>query len=332
MRASFITSYENPPSALQPNLLCKPSQQLIQITNTNPGTDPSNVTFIVDNLAPAISGDGTQIVFFSNATSLDAANPNPNGNFEIYKAILPPGATAATNFKRLTNTGKNRDSESLRRLFGNIDPVISDDGGTIVFLSSRQNFNSVSGIPAFTANNPDNNAEIFVCNVTDTGGQCRQLTVSNPDDRPNPNLPGGVNYGVKLSGNGQMVAWVSDLNYDPARLNNDANEEIFIANLGNNTFRQVAQTFLSAPFGAVVPICNPASGTCSVDLSAGVNSIPVFNRPFSSDGRLFVFESAGNLDGANNTRTRNLFIFDQTTALRGGLPTRQSLPRLHRTN
>jgi uncharacterized protein (TIGR03437 family) len=291
----------------------KSLQQLIQVTNTNPGTDPSNATFIVDNLAPVITGDGTQIAFYSNATSLDPANPNPNGNFEIYKAILPRGATTASSFKRITNTGRNLDSDPLRRLFGNTDPVISDDGNTIVFLSSRQNFNTVNGIPAFAANNPDRNAEVMVCNLTDTGGQYRQLTVSNPADRPSPNLPGGVNYGVKISGNGQMVAFVSDFNYDPARVNNDANEEIFIYNLINNSFRQVTQTSLSAPFNAVVPICDITTGVCSIDPTAGFNSIPVSNRALSSDGRLLVFESSGNLDGANNTKTRNLFVYDTIT-------------------
>jgi WD40 repeat protein len=288
----------------------KPLNLVIQITNTVDARDPSNAFFDVDNRDPAISGNGTQIVFSSNATSLDPANPNPNGNFEIYRAILPPGATNAT-IKRITNTGRNSADEPLRLNQTNSSPVTSDNGSTIAFFSTRQNFNAVNGIPSFVANNPERNIEIMVCNVTDSGGQCRQITVSNPDDRPNPFIPGGVNYGLTISGNGQWLAWISDFNYDPARLNNDANEEIFICNLGINSFRQVTQTLLSAPYVAVVPNCN--SSTCTVDINAAISVLPINTRLFSSDGRFFVFESSGNLDGANSTRTRNLFVFDTTS-------------------
>jgi uncharacterized protein (TIGR03437 family) len=290
----------------------KPSQRILQITNTNPGTDTSNVTFIVDNRAPAISGDGTEIVFASNATSLDAANPNPNGNFEIYKASLELGATTAT-IKRITNTGRNRSDEPLRLNPTNSSPVTSDDGSTIAFLSTRQNFNGVSGIAPLAANNPEGNDEIIVCNLTDTGGQCRQLTVSNPANRPNPSIAGGVNYGVAISGNGQSLAFVSDFNYDPALLNNDANEEIFISNLSNNSFRQLTQTSISLPFPALVPSCDPLTGVCGIDPNAAINVLPINTRPFSRDGRFLAFESSANLDGINSTRTRNLFIFDMVS-------------------
>ncbi len=66
------------------------SGTIIQLTNTANVTDPADSTKILITIScssPIISGDGTQIVFLSNAP-LTAA-PNADGNFEVFRATLP---------------------------------------------------------------------------------------------------------------------------------------------------------------------------------------------------------------------------------------------------
>jgi hypothetical protein len=66
---------------------------VLQANNCPGGCEPAS--FTPTNAVPAISGDGTRIVFASSSGLLTDI-PNPDGNVELYLATLPRGATVAT--------------------------------------------------------------------------------------------------------------------------------------------------------------------------------------------------------------------------------------------
>jgi uncharacterized protein (TIGR03437 family) len=286
------------------------STDVIQITHTGDYTDTTGVNIDVDCFAPAISGDGNRIVFASNAPSLDPASPNNNGNYELYIADFPPGATIAT-FRRITNTGRETATENLRANFTNFNPSISDDGTVIAFESTRQTFNAVNMFSGFVANNPDFNTEIMVADMgemPETPGQYSQVTVSNRADRPPSFLVEGFNSTPRLSGNGETLVFVSDYNYDNNK-NSDWNEEFFHCRLSDNNILQVTQT--ESPrntYKAVVPIFDPVNLIFSIDVSAPTNLLDPNSKPLNLDGTRLVFESSGNINGSNMNKARQIWI------------------------
>src|SRR5262245_43763954 len=89
-----------------------------QSDNCPGGCEPSQ--FTATNAVPAISGDGTRIVFASSSGALTGI-ANADGNGEIYLATLTRGATTAT-IERITETDGLKDS------FDNNTPAINYDG------------------------------------------------------------------------------------------------------------------------------------------------------------------------------------------------------------
>src|SRR5215470_15694299 len=118
------------------------------------GCEPAG--FTPNNAVPAISGDGTRVVFASTSGMLTGV-PNADGNGEIYLATLPRGAISAT-IERITET------DGLKDIFDNNTPSINYDGSVIAFVSTRRFFKS-RGVQIFTAQNEDGNAQIFVYEV-----------------------------------------------------------------------------------------------------------------------------------------------------------------------
>lgn len=126
--------------------------------------------------APAISQDGSRIVFASTANPLGT---NVDGNSEIF---LHDGT-----LRQITNTTPA--DLSSRTVHGNFLPSISDDGRFIAFSSNRN----------LAGQNSDGNLEIFVFdNSTST---FTQLTSSS----------GTVGFtDAKISGNAMNVAYIRD--------------------------------------------------------------------------------------------------------------------------
>jgi uncharacterized protein (TIGR03437 family) len=314
------------------------SRSIIQITNTQDNADP----FVnVDNRTPSISGDGTKIVFHSNGVLGDM--PNQNFNYEIYLADLPRGATTAT-VTRLTNTGPNFGNEFMRGKVGNYQARVNDDGSAIVFVSNRITFNptNVAGPVGgtFTAVNPDFNDEIVYLRFdpTQMRYQYTQVTISVWQRLG----PGGFNAQPIISGDGMVVAFYSDFNYQGRNEDADGdfpNEEIFLSRYdpGSNGFNtiQVTDTVVDNMLGAIIPACD-ITGACGVTPSAAMNVFFSFTNPLSSDGRWLVLESAGNYDGTNNSRTRNLWLYDTvaqsfrrlTNQTASPIPTQDELRRI----
>jgi len=290
------------------------SRTIIQITSTkNVPEDPNDATkgvhINVSNNAPAISGDGTRIVFSSNAgDQLTDTSPNPDGNQEIYLAILPRGATTAT-FLRITDTPASRTTFPIgpNDAFDNYTPTVNFDGTLIGFVSTRGAFNALdNGTPAFTVDNRNMagtancqsslpNAKIFLYNVT--AKQYTQVTRACDEDATVNFQVRGFNSNPFLSGNGKVLVFLSAFNY--AGKNGDFNGEVFLYNVGDpiNQLTQITDT----------------TGNAAVPVGGAMNVLSPSLRHLNHDGTLLVFESAGDLAGKNTDKTRELFLYNTAT-------------------
>jgi uncharacterized protein (TIGR03437 family) len=291
------------------------TRTMIQLTDTKDIPDATDATKIVrriTNNTPIISGDGTKIVFTSNAALTEAKNDD--GNQEVYLIDLPRNATkrADAKFTRLTDTGKNNDPEIINEIFTNYAPTINDDGSVIAFVSTRRTFNALeNGTPAFTASkeganrdiDPDGNGEIFIYNAT--AKRYSQVTITRDADSIVNFVVRGFNNNPNLSGDGRKLAFLSGFNFpgEAANKNTDFNGEIFIYNVGDaaNTVLQLTNT----------------EGSPAVLVGLPMNLLPAFVHPFNRTGTLLVFESAGNHANKNADKTREVFLAN----LSGATPT-----------
>jgi len=258
-----------------------------QGSNCPGGCEPTQ--FTATNAVPAISGDGTRIVFGSSSGLLTGV-ANADGNGEIYLATLPRGATSGV-IERITET------DGLKNIFDNNTPTINYDGSVIAFVSTRRFFKS-RGVQIFTAQNEDGNAQIYVYNVN--ARSFTQVTHKRIDE-------GILDFDVKgfisnpfLSGDGATLAFLSGFNFGGAVSNADLNGEIFIYKVGD-------------PINQVTQVTN-TSETADVPADGAVNVLSRFSKHLSDDGSLLVFESAG---GASPVKTgeriRDVFIYNVNT-------------------
>ena len=271
-------------------------------TKTNAdGTTTTTTKLTVNNQLPSISGDGTRVVFMSNASL--GGTTNDDGNYEIYTADLPRGSTTPT-FKRITDTTSNYSDETVKEYASNYGPTISDDGKTVAFLSTRVLFRPIANGPAtFTAlkegsgnSDPDGNAEIFI--YSEATQQYTQVTATRDVDATASFTVKGFNASPFLSGDGQVLAFLSGFNFPgaTANKNTDFNGEIFVYRAGSpvNTVIQVTQTSAKAavPFNGVETVL--ASGT----------------HPLNFDGTKLVVESSGDFAAKNSDKTREIYLVD----------------------
>jgi uncharacterized protein (TIGR03437 family) len=288
------------------------TRNLIQLTDTKDVTDPNDATKTLLRLTsntPIISGDGTRIVFTSNAALTEAKNDDANQ--EVYLIDLPRNATKRSDakFTRLTDTEKNTDTEVITEIFTNYTPTINDDGSVIAFVSTRRTFKALeNGTPAFSAAkegansqlDPDGNGEIILYNAATK--RYSQVTVTRDADSLVNFVVRGFNSNPNLSGDGRKLAFLSGFNFPgaAANKNTDFNGEINIYNVGD-------------PANTVLQLTN-TEGTAAVPAGLPMNVLPAFVRPFNRTGTLFVFESAGNHASKNTDKTREVFLANLSAA------------------
>jgi hypothetical protein len=285
----------------------------IQLTNTKDLTETvdgtTKITRRITNNTPVISGDGTKIVFTSNAKLTDTANDD--GNQEVYLIDFPRTATNRSQavITQLTDTGKNTDVEVINEIFTNYSPTINDDGSLLAFVSTRRTFNALAnGTPAFTAAkegansdiDPDGNGEIFLYNVATK--RYSQMTITRDADATVNFVVRGFNNNPNLSGDGQRLVFLSGFNFAgaAANKNTDFNGEIFLYNVGDaaNTVRQITDT----------------TGNSAVPVGGVMNVLPAFTRPLNRTGTLLAFESAGDFAGKNSEKLREVYLADLSAA------------------
>lgn len=274
---------------------------IVETTTNADGTTTTTTKLTVNNQLPSITGDGTRVVFMSNAAL--GGTTNDDGNYEIYAADLPRGATTPT-FKRITDTGATYTGETVKEYASNYAPTVSDDGKTIAFLSTRAIFAPIANGPAtFSAlkegaNNtePDGNAEVFI--YREATRQYTQVTATRDIDATAAFTVKGFNTSPFLSGDGQVLAFLSGFNFPgaSANKNTDFNGEIFVYKAGSpvNTVTQVTATSAKAavPFNGVETVL--ASGT----------------HPLNFDGTKMVIESSGDFVAKNSDKTREVYLVD----------------------
>jgi len=263
--------------------------QTLSGRNCPGGCPPGQATAL--NAVPAISGDGTRIVFASTSAQLTDVS-NADGNAEIYLATLPRGATAAT-IQRITETDGIKDS------FDNNTPTINFDGSVIAFVSTRSLF-KLRGVLQFSAQNEDKNAQIYLYEVNNR--KYTQITHKRIDEGIKDFEAKGFISNPFLSGDGKTLAFLSGYNFSgSAAVNNaDLNGEIYLYKVGDpiNQMTQVTNTTEQA----------------EVPEDGAVNVLSRFSKHLSDDGSLLVFESAGGVAPTKTgERIRDVFLYNATT-------------------
>ena len=279
---------------------------VVQITNTKNIVDAADATKIlvrVSNHNAALSGDGTKIVFSSNSS--DLAGANADGNQEIFLASLPLNSTAAF-FQRITTTQGSTTATNQIQVFDNIYPTINSNGSLIGFVSNRNAATGLTGVV-----NPDRIAQIILYN-TATGAFTQVTTKNEAEGIDSTFAFKGFNLNPQLSGNGSTLIFVSGFNHAPtSTINNaDLNGEVFIYDVATKVITQLTNTTGFAGYPATI---NQA-GTGLVP-DQPVNFFNQNTKHISNDGNLIVIESAGDLEAGKNTdKTREVFIYNRTTA------------------
>lgn len=284
------------------------TRSIIQITDTADLKDPADTTkttAFINSETPVISGDGTKIAFISNASL--GGTTNDDLNYEVYVADLPRNAAQAT-ITRITDTGKDFDSEVVKEIFSNYTPTISDNGSVIAFVSTRRAFKAITGgAQAFSAakegsaqTDPDGNGEIFTYNTATK--TYSQATVTRDLDATVNFVVRGFNANPFLSGDGRTLAFLSGFNFAGTRANKntDFNGEIFVYKLSDaaNTVLQVTDT----------------TGGPAVPANGVMNTLIAFTHPLSADGTKLVFESGGDFAGKNTEKLREVYLADLSGA------------------
>ncbi|MFN7931530.1 MAG: hypothetical protein U0Y68_27090 [Blastocatellia bacterium] len=285
----------------------------IQITNTQHVYDPADadkpfnqrrVLISVSNNNAALSGDGTRIVFSSNSGTLipGEAGRNDDGNQEIFIATLPLNSTTPA-LQRVTTTAASTQASGPTEVFDNHNPTINFNGTLIAFVTNRKD------IPGVT--NPDAIAQIVLYDTNTR--QFTQVTKKNEADAISGFTFKGFNSNPQLSGNGNVLVFISGFNHAPtASVNNsDFNGEIFLYDVAAKTITQLTNTTGFAGFPATVSF--DVRGNLVLTANQAINVLNQNTKHLSNDGNLLVFESSGDFDsGKNADKTREVFLYNRS--------------------
>jgi Tol biopolymer transport system component len=322
-------------------------------TQTAPAESPCTFTQLTataipqqDAFRPAISGDGTRVVFVSNA---NLTGGNPDNSQQLFLLDL----TTRTTTQLTATTGSSTVQSS---------PAINATGTRIAFVSTAD----------LTGGNPNRTSQLFLVDTTTgTTTQLTASTISNLSNGTNPVInaagtriaffsrgtlflvdtttgtttqltgsSGGPNLSPTINAAGTRIVFASTA--DPTGGNPDRNNELFLLDTSTGTTTQLtATTGILANFGAAPAINgdgtrvafvsranltggnadgNPeiflldtSTGT-TTQLTATTGSSTVQSSPaISGDGTRIAFLSSADLTGGNADRTTELFLFDTTT-------------------
>lgn len=179
------------------------------------------------NIAPSINAAGDRIAFFSDR---NLSTTNEDGTFEIFVASI--GGTGAITLTQVTDAQRT----------SSILPSISANGRRVAYIADE------SGGP-----------EVYVAELNADGTVNGITRVTN--------LPGATTDQPVISGNGQVIAFISNANLNNG--NPDGNGEIFVArNTGGNNWTVQQITFTgAAAFNSDADLNN--NGTALAFISTG---------------------------------------------------------------
>jgi outer membrane biosynthesis protein TonB len=316
--SNATTSRPNAPNSTNPGFFYGDSFSSPTPTPT-PSPSPTPISLVTPTPTPSPSPTPTPSPTGTptpTPTPTPAANPlTADGNLEIWLYQIPaytdvPNLSAGdeipfTNlaggsFIRVTNTDPSqlpRPANGLNGAFvadDNHDPSISDDGGVIAFVSTRDLVPSVGNpFPA------EDNDEIFTyVRATGTLGQVTKTgrgVISNPIYNKNPTI----------SGNGQRVTFASTAENPIVGMTGGVNplasrnEEIYFADL-------------VAGSPTVATVKKQVTTTTSTNAGDPVNILDL-GRRMSRDGRYIAFDSYADLANENsgtNYTSFALYLYD----------------------
>jgi len=269
-------------------------------------------------LAPAISGDGRFVAFYSDAD--DLVTGDLNGQSDVFVRDFLTGTTERIS---LATGGTEADGASLY-------PSISEDGRFVAFQSFASNL---------VSNDTNQVADIFLRDRT-TG------TTTRICDMPEPNGPSST---PSVDGNGTFVAFASDAsNLVPSDTNRHT--DIFVCNVasgvidvesvstagaqGNDdsilpaissdgtvvAYKSEASNLVANDRNGLVDVFatdRVANTTERISVSRGGGDADGVSFPpsVSGNGRFVAFGSlATNLAAADSNNTSNVFVRDRQTA------------------
>ncbi|MEJ7624627.1 MAG: hypothetical protein WKF34_11605 [Pyrinomonadaceae bacterium] len=286
---------------------------------TNPGSFDGNL-FTSPTPTPSPTPTGTPT---PTPTGTPAPSPTPpanpltaDGNLEMWLYQIPNVTAVASlsagdelpvtnlaggTFIRVTNTDPSQLPLPGSNTTGpfvaddNHDASISDDGGVVAFVSTRDLVPAVGNV--FPA---DDNDEIFTfVRATSTLGQVTKTPrgpIGNPNYSKNPTISGnGRRVAFTSSGENPIVGMTGGVNPSTSR-----NEEIFVSDID----AAGATTGLRRQVTATTPL-NPGDAVNVLDLG----------RRMSRDGRFIAFDSFADLANENsgtNYTSFALYLYDVT--------------------
>ncbi|MBA2318697.1 MAG: cell wall-binding repeat-containing protein [Euzebyales bacterium] len=238
-------------------------RDLVSGTTTLVSANPSGDAGDGASFAPTISADGRTVAFSSEATDL-TGDPDANGATDVFARDLETGVTELVSATILGEPGGNH----------SFSPVISGDGGTVVFASMADDLT-----PNIDANGA---IDLFARDLD--AGTTRLVSVRPPGVSAN-----GPSSFAAVSADGRTVAFSSsatDLTGDP-----DANgaSDVFVRDLDAGVTELVS----------VTPGAESGNGISRV-------------QGLSDDGRVVAFNSeATDLTGdADANGDRDVFVRD----------------------
>ena len=298
-------SNNHPMISLEPAL--SGGKRIYTIVFSSNAPDPSNFD---GTDSDALDADGNQEIWIYQLPEIDDVFDLSNGD-EIPLTDLTTGS-----FRQITNTPPSRPLRTGVNppdvVDDNRDATISDDGGTLAFISTR------NIVPA--VGNADFNPELFFCRTSavasstvvgfSPGTNTFVQATNTKDDVVGPKTFPRFQQNPSLSFNGNVVAFVSTANLATAKTNNDdgatgdghGNAEVYVADFNGSTLNNIRQ------------ITKTKTETSGANAGATVNLLSS-GRRLSRDGAFVAYESRAEDPTANNgTNSTFLAPFVSTTS------------------
>ncbi len=233
---------------------------------------------------PVISPNGRWVAFVSVATNLVAGRTNLLSN--VFLRDLQSNTTVLVSVSTNGVSPGNGNAS---------DPVLSQDGRYVAFVSEASNL--VPGVPGFLGGKLNTYLRDLSMGTTvalTTNSNTAYLSYP-------PSMSSDGHYVAYFGASVQLLVWDTQLGAN------------IYTNLGAKTSAAIS------PSGTRL-LYTTSTGITAVDLAGQTNlisiptTVPIYNaRPWSADGRYFVFVTATNAASGDNNNTNDVYLCDLLT-------------------